>query len=295
MGVRTNAPRKLVHRTRMRGNASTPAGDVVGSAEPRNVIVSWNELQRTCQKAFRGLGVPAGADDDASFAVLWLQARGLDALTPLDGSAFGPGAHSPRVRSSSGSAVPHGWRRRARRRRSVRGVGRERCDRLCRCAGGRERGPCRRPAHRSRRRDPRCRRPGATAGVRTMQPSGVAGRRGASQARPGFRRRVPSVPGVARPRAIAPRTRASVGPDRGRRTGWESVDDLRAMLAHRSRRSGTRSPCHPIRGSGNRGTRRAVDAPSCLRQTDPGARDPRVPRAGGGWGRVQRLSGSWTA
>ena len=48
------------------------------------MIVSWNELQRTCQKAFRGLGVPAGVDDDASFAVLWLQARGLDALTPLD-------------------------------------------------------------------------------------------------------------------------------------------------------------------------------------------------------------------
>ena len=48
------------------------------------MIVSWNELQRTCQKAFRGLGVPAGADDDASFSVLWLQARGLDALTPLD-------------------------------------------------------------------------------------------------------------------------------------------------------------------------------------------------------------------
>ena len=48
------------------------------------MIVSWNELQRTCQKAFRGLGVPAGADDDASFAVLWLEARGLDALTPLE-------------------------------------------------------------------------------------------------------------------------------------------------------------------------------------------------------------------
>ena len=48
------------------------------------MIVSWNELQRTCQKAFRGLGVPAGADDDGSFAVLWLQARGLDALTPLE-------------------------------------------------------------------------------------------------------------------------------------------------------------------------------------------------------------------
>ena len=48
------------------------------------MIVSWNELQRTCQKALRGLGVPAGADDDSSFAVLWLQARGLDALTPLE-------------------------------------------------------------------------------------------------------------------------------------------------------------------------------------------------------------------
>lgn len=48
------------------------------------MIVSWNELQRTCQKAFRGLGVPAGVDDDSAFAVLWLQARDLDALTPLD-------------------------------------------------------------------------------------------------------------------------------------------------------------------------------------------------------------------
>ena len=48
------------------------------------MIVSWNELQRTCQKAFRGLRVADGADDDSAFAVLWLQARGLDALTPLD-------------------------------------------------------------------------------------------------------------------------------------------------------------------------------------------------------------------
>lgn len=47
------------------------------------MIVSWNELQRACQKAFRGLGVAAGADDDGAFAVLWLQARGLDALAPL--------------------------------------------------------------------------------------------------------------------------------------------------------------------------------------------------------------------
>ena len=48
------------------------------------MIVSWNELQRTCQKAFRGLGVPSGTDDDGAFAVLWLQTRGLDALTPLE-------------------------------------------------------------------------------------------------------------------------------------------------------------------------------------------------------------------
>ena len=58
------------------------------------MIVSWNELQRTCQKAFRGLGVPAGADDDSSFAVLWLQARGLDALTPLD-AALSALEHGP--------------------------------------------------------------------------------------------------------------------------------------------------------------------------------------------------------
>ena len=60
------------------------------------MIVSWNELQRTCQKAFRGLGVPAGADDDASFAVLWLQARGLDALTPLEGALSALESVAPR-------------------------------------------------------------------------------------------------------------------------------------------------------------------------------------------------------
>lgn len=48
------------------------------------MIVSWNELQRTCRKAFRGLRLPAGVDEESSFAVLWLQARGLDALAPLD-------------------------------------------------------------------------------------------------------------------------------------------------------------------------------------------------------------------
>ena len=60
------------------------------------MIVSWNELQRTCQKAFRGLGVPAGADDDSSFAVLWLQARGLDALTPLEAALSALESAAPR-------------------------------------------------------------------------------------------------------------------------------------------------------------------------------------------------------
>ena len=60
------------------------------------MVVSWNELQRTCQKAFRALGVPAGADDDGSFAVLWLEARGLDALVPLSAALFGLEQSPPR-------------------------------------------------------------------------------------------------------------------------------------------------------------------------------------------------------
>ena len=60
------------------------------------MIVSWNELQRTCQKAFRGLGVPAGADDESSFAVLWLQARRLDALTPLEATLSALESAAPR-------------------------------------------------------------------------------------------------------------------------------------------------------------------------------------------------------
>ena len=60
------------------------------------MIVSWNELQRTCQKAFRGLGVPTGVDDESSFAVLWLQARGFDALTPLDAALSALERASPR-------------------------------------------------------------------------------------------------------------------------------------------------------------------------------------------------------
>ncbi len=65
-------------------------------AEQARVIVSWNELQRTCQKAFRALEVPAGADEESSFAVLWLQARGLDALTPLEAALSALGRSPPR-------------------------------------------------------------------------------------------------------------------------------------------------------------------------------------------------------
>ena len=60
------------------------------------MVVSWNELQRTCQKAFRGLGVPGGADDEGSFAVLWLEARGLDALTPLEATLSALESTAPR-------------------------------------------------------------------------------------------------------------------------------------------------------------------------------------------------------
>ena len=65
-----------------------------GDSKRARVIVSWNELQRTCQKAFRGLEIPAGSDEESSFAVLWLQARGLDALTPL-GAALSALDRSP--------------------------------------------------------------------------------------------------------------------------------------------------------------------------------------------------------
>ena len=68
------------------------------------MIVSWNELQRTCQKAFRGLGVPAGVDDDSSFAVLWLQARGFDALTPLAAALSALEQAAPRPLRLEGSA-----------------------------------------------------------------------------------------------------------------------------------------------------------------------------------------------
>ncbi len=44
------------------------------------MIVTLNEVQRTCQKAMSGAGAPAGVDDDAALAAAWLEGRGLPAL-----------------------------------------------------------------------------------------------------------------------------------------------------------------------------------------------------------------------
>ncbi len=44
------------------------------------MIVTLNEVQRTCQKAMSGAGAPAGVDDDAAMAAAWLEGRALPAL-----------------------------------------------------------------------------------------------------------------------------------------------------------------------------------------------------------------------
>lgn len=44
------------------------------------MIVTLNEVQRTCQKAMSSAGAPAGVDDDAAMAAAWLEGRGLPAL-----------------------------------------------------------------------------------------------------------------------------------------------------------------------------------------------------------------------
>ncbi|MCH9000447.1 MAG: DUF3726 domain-containing protein [Proteobacteria bacterium] len=44
------------------------------------MIVTLNEVQRTCQKAMSGAGAPAGVDDDAAMAAAWLEGRGLPVL-----------------------------------------------------------------------------------------------------------------------------------------------------------------------------------------------------------------------
>ena len=47
------------------------------------MIVTLNEVQRTCQKAMSGAGAPAGVDDDAAMAAAWLEGRGLPALSAV--------------------------------------------------------------------------------------------------------------------------------------------------------------------------------------------------------------------
>ncbi len=44
------------------------------------MIVTLNEVQRTCQKAMSGAGAPAGVDADAAMAAVWLEGRGVPAL-----------------------------------------------------------------------------------------------------------------------------------------------------------------------------------------------------------------------
>ena len=47
------------------------------------MIVTLNEVQRTCQKAMSSAGAPAGVDDDAAMAAAWLEGRGLLALSAV--------------------------------------------------------------------------------------------------------------------------------------------------------------------------------------------------------------------
>ncbi len=83
------------------------------------MIVTLNEVQRTCQKAMSGAGAPAGVDDDAANAAAWLEGRGLPALgavaAALDGWAgdasamelaeLPPGAGARRFDAGSRSAL----------------------------------------------------------------------------------------------------------------------------------------------------------------------------------------------
>ena len=43
--------------------------------------VSLNEIEKVCEKAACGAGVPAGADSDIGFGAAWLEARGLPGVT----------------------------------------------------------------------------------------------------------------------------------------------------------------------------------------------------------------------
>lgn len=44
------------------------------------MIVTLDELRRFCRDALRGAGAPAGVDEEAARAAVWLEARGLPAL-----------------------------------------------------------------------------------------------------------------------------------------------------------------------------------------------------------------------
>ncbi|MCH6587654.1 MAG: DUF3726 domain-containing protein [Proteobacteria bacterium] len=77
------------------------------------MIVTLNEVQRTCQKAMSGAGAPAGVDDDAAMAAAWLEGRGLPALGGSCWSGMGvPASFSrferkrPMVEARSPSAMP---------------------------------------------------------------------------------------------------------------------------------------------------------------------------------------------
>lgn len=58
--------------------------------------VSLNELTRTCQKAFEGLGFPAGVDRDAARMVAWLERHGLPGLARLATELEALSARPPR-------------------------------------------------------------------------------------------------------------------------------------------------------------------------------------------------------
>ena len=253
------------------------------------MIVSWNELQRTCQKAFRGLGVPAGVDDDSAFSVLWLQARGLDALTPLV-AALAALKHTPprplvHGRRNGGADVLDAGGQPAVSIASdtldfavARAIGRgNRVEtRLINVesgifvAGAQSQRPI----------------PGYC-----MQVEWRGGNRsyGLDVACNGeCRLRTPPVYSVECNGGLARNAvRIVVGePGRGQ---WM---DRKPVVVRQRRRSGARTPGRTLRDSWYRSARRTVETPARARQTDAGAGDARIARAGRGRRRVQRLSRS---
>lgn len=68
--------------------------------------VSLNEIEKVCEKAACGVGVPAGADSDIGFGAAWLEARGLPGVTVAarDLGEFGNGS----LTWQSGGTERHG-------------------------------------------------------------------------------------------------------------------------------------------------------------------------------------------